>query len=112
VALGAAEADVAAHFGQPDPAEEFALRRPYRHAAIADVAAGIARGPDVAVDVATHPARTPCPPGNHEVAEPLLVGELFVGADIEHVHVALAARAGVAWSFAGTDDVQFLVIGR
>ena len=42
VALGAAEADVAAHLGQADPTDELAVRRPYRHTAIADVAAGIA----------------------------------------------------------------------
>src|SRR5438876_12359458 len=58
VALGAAEADVAAHLGQADPADELAVRRPYRHAAIADVAAGIARGPDIAVDVAAHAVRS------------------------------------------------------
>src|SRR5450631_1786587 len=54
VALGAAEADVAAHLGQADPADELAVRRPYRHAVIADVAACIARGPDIAVDIAAH----------------------------------------------------------
>src|SRR5829696_10043456 len=50
VALGAAEGDVAAHLGQADAAEQLAFRRPYRHAAIADVAAGIACGPDIPVD--------------------------------------------------------------
>src|ERR1700681_2988092 len=43
VALGAAEADVAAHLGQADPADQLAGRRPHRYAAIADVTAGIAR---------------------------------------------------------------------
>ena len=42
VALGAAEADIAADFGQPDAPDQLALRRPYRHAAVAHVAAGIA----------------------------------------------------------------------
>src|SRR5205807_904910 len=41
VALGAAEADVAAYLGQTDTADELAVRRPYRHTAIAHVAAGI-----------------------------------------------------------------------
>src|SRR5438105_15947084 len=58
VALGAAEADVAAHLGQADPADELAVRRPYRHAAIAHLAPGIARDPDIAVDIARRPART------------------------------------------------------
>ena len=42
VALGATEADVAAHFGQADPADELAVRRPYRYAAIAHMTPGIA----------------------------------------------------------------------
>ena len=42
VALGAAEADIAADFGQPDASDQLALRRPYRHAAVAHVADGIA----------------------------------------------------------------------
>src|ERR1019366_5629731 len=50
VALGTAEADVATHLGQADAADELAGRRPHCHAVIADVAAGIARGPDIAVD--------------------------------------------------------------
>src|SRR3954451_15154868 len=58
IALRAAEADVTAHFGQPDAAEQLALRRPRRHAAVADGAAGIAGGPDIAVDVAAHAVRS------------------------------------------------------
>src|SRR6202790_5220423 len=72
VALGAAEADVAAHLGQADAAEELAVRRPYRHAAIAHGTAGIARAPDIAVDVAAHAVRTALHAVNHEVAEPLV----------------------------------------
>src|SRR5438132_14087478 len=58
IALGAAETDVAAHLGQADPADQLAVRRPHRHTAIADVAAGIARGPDIAVDIAAHAIRS------------------------------------------------------
>src|SRR3954470_1687641 len=112
VALGAAEGDVAAYFGQPDPADQFSIRRPYRDAAIADVAAGIAGSPEIAVDVAAHSVRSAFDAVHHEVAEPLLVRELVVGADIEHEYVALAAGAGVAGSLAGADHIQFLVIGR
>src|ERR1700716_1125720 len=112
VALGAAEADVAAHLGQADPADQLAVRRPYRHAAITHVAAGIARSPDIAVATAAHAIRSALHAVNHEVAEPLLIGELVVDADIEHEHVALAAGTSIAWPFAGTDDVQLLVIGR
>src|SRR6202163_5160044 len=73
VALGAAKADVAAHLGQADPADELAIRRPYRHTAIAHVAAGITRGPEIAVDIAAHAVRTALHAVNHEVAEALLV---------------------------------------
>src|SRR6266849_1570383 len=73
VALGTAEADVAAHLGQADAAEELAVRRPYRHAAIAHGTAGIARAPDIAVDVAAHAVRTALHAVNHEVAEPLVI---------------------------------------
>src|SRR5438552_5028367 len=69
VTLGAAEADVAAHLGQADPADQLAGRVPHRHAAIADMAPGIARGPDVAVDIAAHAVRSTLDTVNHEVAE-------------------------------------------
>src|SRR3954464_10095590 len=81
VALGAAEADVAAHFGQTDAADQLAFRRPHRHAGIADGAAGVARGPDIAVDVAAHAVRPALHAIDHEIAEPLAVRELVVGAD-------------------------------
>ena len=69
------------------------------------MAPGIARDPDIAVDIAAHAVRPALHVVNHEIAEPLLIGELVVGADIEHGHVALAARTGIAWPFAGTGDV-------
>src|SRR5262245_19125818 len=52
VALGAAEADVAADFGQANAADQLAFRSPHGNPAVADGAAGIAGGPDIAVDVA------------------------------------------------------------
>src|SRR5207253_1459350 len=100
VALGAAEADVAAHLGQADATDELAGRGPHRDAAIADVATGIARGPDIAVDVTAHAVRPTVHAVDHEVAEPLLIGEPVVGTDVEHVHVALAAGTGIAWALA------------
>src|SRR3954453_4886714 len=112
VALGAAEADVAAHFGQPDAAEELAVRRPRRHAAIADGAARIAGGPDIAVDVTAHTVRPALHTVDHALAEPLLVGELVVAADVEHENLALAAGPGVAGSLAGGDDVDLLEVRR
>ena len=51
VALGPAEADVAADLGQADAADQLALRGPHRDAAVADGAAGVARDPEIAVDV-------------------------------------------------------------
>src|SRR6202165_157305 len=83
VALGAAETDVAAHFGQANPADQLAVRRPYRHAAIADVAAGIARGPDIAVDVAAYAVGSALHPVNHEIAEQFLICQLVVGGDTQ-----------------------------
>jgi hypothetical protein len=80
VALGAAKADVAAHLRQADPADQLAFRRPYRHATIADVAAGIARDPEIAIDIAAHAVRPAVHPVNHEIAEPFLIAELVVGA--------------------------------
>src|SRR5262249_49776742 len=112
IALGSTEADVAAHLGQTDAADELAVRRPYRDAAVAHMTPGIARRPDIAVDVAAHPIGTALHAVNHEVAEPLMVRELVVGADIEHEHIALAAGSGIAGSLAGTDDIQLLEVGR
>src|SRR3954470_19573157 len=111
-ALGAAEGDVAAYLRQADAAEQLAFRRPYRRAAVADGAAGIAGGPDIAVDVAAHAVRSALHTVNHALAEPLVVGELVVGADVEHEYFALAAGAGVAGSLAGRDDVELLEVRR
>src|SRR5271170_7317154 len=91
VALGAAEADVGTHLGQADAADQRAFRRPYRHAVIADVAAGVARGPDIAVDVAAYTVRSALHAIDGEIAEPFLIGKLVVGTDVEHMYVALAA---------------------
>src|SRR5439155_20308657 len=112
IALGATEADVAAHFGQTNAADQLAFRGPHRHAAIADGAAGVARGPDIAADVAAHAVRPALHAIDHEIAEPLAVAELVVGADIEHEHVALAARTGIARPLAGRGDVQLLEVRR
>src|SRR5439155_19845125 len=112
VTLGAAEADVATHLRQTDTAEQLALRRPHRHAAITHRTSGVARTPDVAVDIAAYAVRPAFHAVDHEIAEPLVVAELVVGADVEHEHVALAARAGIAGSLAGRGDIQLLVVGR
>src|ERR1700692_268550 len=45
VALGAAEADVAAHLGQADPADQLAVPPPHRHAPAAHGAGGPVPGP-------------------------------------------------------------------
>src|SRR5262249_58278083 len=73
IALGTAEAAVAADFGQTDAADELALRCPHGHAAVADVAAGVARAPDVPVDVAARAARPALDAVPHEVADELAV---------------------------------------
>src|SRR5207237_9107307 len=101
VPLGPAKANIAADLGQTDTPDDLALRGPDGHAAVAHSAAGIARAPQIAVDVAAHAVRAALHPIDHEVAEQLLVGELIVIADVEDVHLALAARPGVARPLAG-----------
>src|SRR5258708_19660238 len=66
----------------------------------------------MAVDVTAPSVRPALHAVDHEVAEQLLIGQLVVGADIEYVHVALAARPAITWTFAGADDVELLVVGR
>src|SRR5947207_4536536 len=90
VALGTAEAHVAADLRQPDAADQLALRRPHGHAAVADVAAGVRRAPEVAVYVTARAVRPALHPVHHEVAEELPVRGLVVAPHVEHVHLALA----------------------
>src|SRR5262249_49604486 len=42
----------------------------------------------------------------------LLVRQLVVGANVEHVHVALAARSGITGPGTRADHVEILVVGR
>src|SRR5262245_59263168 len=71
IALGPAEADVAADLGDADAADELALRRPHRHAAVSHVASRVARAPQVAVHVGAHPVGAALDAVHHEVAEEL-----------------------------------------
>src|SRR5262249_18817191 len=115
VALGAAERDVRADLGEPDAPDELAFRRPDGHAAVAKPAAAgvtVAGDPHVALDVAARAVRAALDAVDHEIAEELLVRQLVVGADIEHVHVALATLVLVAGAAARADDVELLVVGR
>src|SRR5207253_6927802 len=89
-----------------------AFGRPYRHAAVADRAPGIARYPQVTVDVAARAVGAALDAVDHAVGEQLLVRQLVVGADIEDMDVALAARTGVAGALAGRDYVELLVVRR
>src|SRR5713101_6585199 len=115
VALRAAEAEVAADLGQADAPDELALGRPHGHPTVAKAApagVAVARDPEVAKDVAADAVRPAFDAVDHEVGEELLVGELVVAADVKRVHVAVAARVGVARPSAGADHVQLLVVGR
>src|SRR6185312_12942887 len=94
VALGTAEADVAADLGQPDAPDKLALRCPHRHAAVAHAAARVARAPEVAVHVGAYAVGPALHAVHHEGTEELAVAQLVVRAHVEHVHVALAARVG------------------
>ena len=96
VALGTPKADIAADFRQPDAANQLALRRPYRHAAITDGTASVARGPHISVDIAAHAVGTAFHPVNHTVGEQFLVGQLVVWTDIKHVDLTLTAWTSVA----------------
>src|SRR5437879_6358639 len=111
VALGTAEADVAAHFRRADAAEQLAARRPHRHTVIADGAAGIAGGPDVAVDITAYAVGSALHAVDHAIAELLEVGELVVAADVEHKDLAIAAGPGIARSLAGRRNVELLEVG-
>src|SRR5262249_32171387 len=112
IALGTAEADVAADLGQADAPDQFALRRPYRDAAVADRATGVARRPYVAEDVAAHAVGSALDAVDHAIGEQLAIGYLVVRADIEGIDLALAARPRVTRPLAGADDVELLVVGR
>src|SRR6516164_2167412 len=52
VALGSAKADVGDDLRQTDAADQLALGVPYGHPVVPDDSAGIARAPQIAVDVA------------------------------------------------------------
>src|SRR5262249_47529269 len=112
IALRPTEADVAANLRNSNAADELAFGVPDGDAAVADRASGIARAPQVAVDVGTHAIGTTFHAVDHEVAEQFAIRELVVAANVERVHVTLAARTGIAGAFAGADDVKLFVVGR
>src|SRR5262249_34666011 len=100
---------------QAAPPEQLAVRIPRGAPAVAEPApAGIAvaRDPEVAAHVGAHAVGAALDAVHHEVAEELLVRHLVVGAQVEDVHVALAALMRVARAAAGADDVELLVVGR
>src|SRR5207302_8203723 len=109
---GATEADVGADLREGDAGGQPALGASHRYRGGAHGAAGVARAPEIAVDVAPHAVRAALHAVDHEIAEELPVGDLVVRADVEGVHLALAAGAGVARTFAGADDVELLVVRR
>src|SRR6185312_8838760 len=112
VARRPAEADVAANLRDANAAQQLAVRVPHGDAAIANRAARIARAPQVTVDIGADTIGSAFYAIDHEIAEQLAVGELVVAADVESVHLALAAGAGVPRSLAGADDVELFVVLR
>src|SRR3984893_15743613 len=74
VALGPAEADVAADLGQPNASDELALRVPHRDATVTDRAPRVAGAPQVAVHVGAHAVRPALHSVDHEIAEELAIG--------------------------------------
>src|SRR5216683_1746934 len=73
VPLGTAEADVAADLRQPDATDQLAFRRPHRDPAVADRTAGVARRPEIAIDVGAHPVGPAFDAVDHAIAEQLAV---------------------------------------
>src|SRR5476651_667554 len=112
VALRSAEAEIAADLGKTDAADQLALRRPDGDAVVPDRAAGVARAPDVAVDVAAHAVGRALDAVDHEVREDAAVRHLVVAAHVENEHDPLAAGSRVARPLAGADDVDLLVVWR
>src|ERR1700730_14779183 len=111
VAFRTTKAHIGGDLRQMDAADQLGLRVPHRHSIVPDGTAGVARAPQIAVDVAARrPARTS--PINHEIGEELLIGELVGWPNIEDVYVAFAAAPGIARARAGADHVELLVVGR
>src|SRR5262245_2711843 len=112
IALRPTKAHVAANLRDANAAQKLALRVPHRDAAVADGSAGIARTPQVAVDISADTIGAAFDAINHEVAEQPAIGELVVAADVEGVHLALAARARVPRALAGTHDIELFIVVR
>src|SRR5258705_6949278 len=112
IALGSAEGDVAAHLGQADATDELTFRRPHRHPAVAQIAAAIARDPEIAVHVTAGAVGSALDAVNHTVTEEPAVGDLVVAAHVEYMDVAVAPRVRVARSPPRADDVELLVVRR
>src|SRR5262249_62157041 len=92
-----------------------AFRIPHGDAAVAEPASAgiaVARDPEVSAHVGAHPVGTALHAVHHEVAEELLVRQLVIGAHVEDVHVAVAARVRIARAAASADDVAPLVVVR
>ena len=110
VALRPAETDIAAHFWQADAAQQLAVRPPRRHAVVADGAAGVARAPEIAVDVAADSVGCALDAVDREVRKALGIRQRAV-ADVEDLDVAVAAGAGVSGTLPRAGDVQAFVLG-
>src|SRR5262245_20107462 len=67
IPLGSAEADVADDLGDPDAPDELPLGCPDGHAAVPHGPPGVARAPQVAVDVTPDAVRAALHPVDHEV---------------------------------------------
>ena len=78
-------------------------------AAVTEGTAGVARAPDISVDIAAHAVGAAFDAVDDAVGDQFLVGQLVVHADIEHVDHALAAGTGVAGPLAGADDIELLI---
>src|SRR5688572_29160558 len=69
VALRPAKRDVAYDFGDANAAPQSAVRAPDRDTAVPDIAAGVARRPDIAIDIRPQTVGAAADAVDHRVAE-------------------------------------------
>ena len=78
IALGAAEGDIGADFGQANAADQFAFWVPHRDAAVTHRASGVAGAPEIAEHIGTKAVWTTLHAIDHAIDEQFLVRELVV----------------------------------
>ena len=73
ISFGAAKAEIGGNLRQTDAADQLALGGPDGDPVIADGTAGIARAPQIAINIAACAVRAAFDPVDHEIAKELLI---------------------------------------